>query len=43
MTFGISSTAESKDLQELIHLADKRLYCGKRNGKNKVISPDLTL
>lgn len=41
MTFGISSTKESTDLNELIRLADKRLYYGKRCGKNMVITPEM--
>lgn len=41
MTFGISSTKESTDLNELIRLADKRLYYGKRCGKNIVITPEM--
>lgn len=41
MTFGISSTKESSDLNELIRLADKRLYYGKRCGKNMVVTQEM--
>lgn len=41
MTFGISSTKESLDLNELIRLADKRLYYGKQCGKNMVITAEM--
>lgn len=41
MTFGISDTGESTDLNELIRLADKRLYYGKRCGKNMVITQEM--
>ncbi len=42
MTFGVSSTMESRDMQELIRLADNRMYYGKRNGKNILITTDST-
>lgn len=38
MTFGISSTSEQNDFNRLIHLADERMYHGKKTGKNMVIS-----
>ena len=40
MTFGISTGGEAKNIQELISLADSRMYYGKRSGKNRIISPD---
>ncbi len=43
MTFGVSNSTESKELNELISLADKRMYYGKRSGKNTVISSDFKL
>lgn len=41
MTFGMSHTCESKDINELIRLADKRMYYGKRCGKNIVVTPEM--
>ncbi len=43
MTFGISNSTEANNLNELIRLADKRMYYGKRSGKNTVISSDFKL
>ena len=43
MTFGISSTAEADTLSDLVKLADKRMYYGKNNGKNTVITSDTKL
>ncbi len=43
MTFGLSNTSETKDLKELIHLADKRMYYGKQIGKNTVVSTNMKL
>ena len=37
MTFGISTSMETTIMQDLIELADKRLYYGKRHGKNQVV------
>lgn len=37
MTFGISGSDESDSYEEMIILADKRLYSGKRNGKNQTV------
>lgn len=37
MTFGISTSMETTVMQDLIGLADKRLYYGKRHGKNQVV------
>jgi len=38
MTFGISSYAHNKQLDQMIQEADEKMYVGKRNGKNKVIT-----
>ncbi len=43
MTLGVSNSTESTDLHTLICLADKRMYYGKRSGKNTVISSDFKL
>ena len=45
MTFGFADSSENPDpedahIEELISLADKRLYRGKKSGKNIVISQD---
>lgn len=40
MTFGLSYSIESQNLQELFRLADERMYHGKRNGKNVLITSD---
>lgn len=45
MTFGFADSSENPDpddahMEELISLADKRLYRGKKSGKNVVISQD---
>ena len=37
-TFGISFTDEHTTLNELVHLADERMYHGKQTGKNRVIA-----
>lgn len=37
MTFGISASVETTIMQDLIELADQRLYYGKRHGKNQVV------
>lgn len=37
-TFGISFTHEADNLDDLIHLADERMYHGKQSGKNQVIA-----
>lgn len=37
-TFGISGTEESTSFDELVLLADNRMYYGKNSGKNTVIS-----
>lgn len=38
MTFGISSFSPELSLDAMISLADKKLYIGKRNGKNRVVT-----
>lgn len=43
MTFGVSNSTETKLLNELIKIADHRMYLGKRSGKNTVISYDFKL
>lgn len=43
MTFGVSNSTETRILNELIQIADKRMYLGKRSGKNTVISCDFKL
>lgn len=43
MTFGISNSTEATDLKELIRLADKRMYYGKKMGKNTVITANMKL
>ena len=37
MTFGISSSLEADSLEQLVKLADERLYLGKQKGKNQVV------
>ncbi len=38
MTFGFAHKTEAEGLDALVSLVDKRLYYGKRNGKNTIIS-----
>ena len=38
MTFGFAFHNEAKDVEKLVALADARLYVGKGNGKNQVVS-----
>ncbi len=38
MTFGLCDYSDEMDIEKLISLADKRLYMGKRNGKNRIVS-----
>ena len=38
VTFGISFTDEKNTLDDLVQLADERMYHGKKNGKNRVIA-----
>ncbi len=37
MTFGFTDYSEAMSIEKLVSIADKRLYEGKRNGKNQVI------
>lgn len=37
MTFGFSDYSEAMSIEKLVSVADKRLYVGKRNGKNQVV------
>ena len=37
MTFGIASSLEADSLEQLVKLADERLYLGKQKGKNQVV------
>ncbi len=37
MTFGVSSGLESDSLEEMVKIADDRLYQGKTEGKNRVV------
>lgn len=37
MTFGISKGDTSAAIEDNIKIADERLYCGKRNGRNKIV------
>ena len=43
MTFGISTSMEADSLDELVRIADKRMYYGKQSGKNTVITANLML
>ena len=38
MTFGLCDYSDAMNIEKLISLADKRLYIGKKNGKNKVVA-----
>lgn len=37
ITFGVSDSREADNLEEMVALADKRLYIGKNCGKNRVV------
>lgn len=37
MTFGLCDYGDAMNIEKLISLADKRLYIGKKNGKNQVV------
>lgn len=39
-TFGVSFTDEQNSLDDLVQLADERMYRGKQTGKNRVIASD---
>ncbi len=38
MTFGVADSAEGDDIKDVTKNADERLYSGKANGKNQVVS-----
>ncbi len=38
MTFGLCDYSDATNIEKLISLADKRLYIGKKNGKNQIVS-----
>lgn len=38
MTFGFTDYSEAMNIEKLVSIADKRLYEGKRNGKNQIVS-----
>lgn len=38
MTFGLCDYGDAMDIEKLISLADKRLYIGKKSGKNTIVS-----
>ncbi|MCI5578281.1 MAG: GGDEF domain-containing protein, partial [Oscillospiraceae bacterium] len=40
MTFGISDTSDGKNPEKTINEADARLYYGKKNGRNRIVSND---
>lgn len=37
MTFGFADYSEAMSIEKLVSIADKRLYEGKRNGKNQIV------
>ena len=37
MTIGVSTYTGGKSIQDMMDDADKKLYFGKRNGKNRVV------
>ena len=37
MTFGFADYSEAMNIEKLVSIADKRLYTGKRNGKNQIV------
>ena len=37
VSMGIAASSESTNIQEILDIADKRLYFAKENGRNKVI------
>lgn len=41
MTFGISTSDEACELNDLIRLADKRMYYGKQSGKNTIVTQNM--
>ena len=38
ITIGISDYTEGKDLEEMLKVADERLYVGKKTGRNKIVT-----
>lgn len=38
MTFGLCDYSDAMNIEKLISLADKRLYIGKKNGKNRIVA-----
>lgn len=38
MTFGLADCREAEDLDSLIHLADERMYCGKKSGRDRIVT-----
>ena len=38
MTFGLCDYGDAMNIEKLISLADKRLYIGKKNGKNQIVT-----
>ena len=41
MTFGVAQAEKNYRIEDLIQLADTRLYYGKEHGRNQVVSQDL--
>lgn len=37
LAIGVADYEDGKDLEELIKVADERLYLGKKSGKNKIV------
>lgn len=40
MTFGIKEHTDGDNIEEHIRIADQRLYYGKKNGRNRIVSED---
>ena len=40
MTFGVAQAEKNYRIEDLIQLADTRLYYGKEHGRNQVVSVD---
>ncbi len=38
MTFGFADYSEAMSIEKLVSIADKRLYVGKKSGKNRIVS-----
>ena len=41
MTFGVAQAEINYRIEDLIQLADNRLYYGKEHGRNQVVNQDL--